>query len=62
MTQSSPIRVCFTRWVWMTAPSCTDVRAPTMIGPLSARITAPGQTLEPGPMRTSPISTASGWI
>ena len=29
----------------MTAPSCMEVRAPITIGPLSARMTAPGQTL-----------------
>jgi hypothetical protein len=29
---------------------------------VSARMTAPGQTLEPGPRRTSPMSTASGWM
>ena len=45
----------------MTVPSWIDVRAPTMIGAPSPRSTAPGHTVDSGPIRTSPISTASGW-
>jgi hypothetical protein len=44
-----------------TEPSCTDVRAPIVIGLVSPRSTAPGHTDAWAPMVTSPINTASGW-
>jgi hypothetical protein len=61
MTQSSPTVVEWNGVQWMTVPSWIDVRAPTVIGAPSPRSTAPGHTDASGPMRTSPISTASGW-
>jgi len=61
MVTSSPI------WVgpsaeatWITVPSWMLVRAPMRIGCMSPRMTQPNQTLEPGPISTSPITTAPG--
>src|SRR5437867_2994940 len=41
-----------------TAPSCTLVRAPTVMRSLSARTTAAGHTLAPSPNMTCPITVA----
>ena len=46
--------------VWTTVPSCTDVRAPTTIEPLSPRSTVVAHTELCSPMVTSPMITASG--
>jgi len=43
-----------------TALSCTLLRAPIRIGPLSPRITAPNQMLADSATSTSPMSTAVG--
>ena len=48
--------------VCSTAPSWMLVRAPITIGSLSARSTAPGQTLQPGPSVTWPITVAPSAI
>ena len=45
---------------WPIAPSCKFVSSPSRIGVLSARITAPNQTLARGPRRTSPMTSAEG--
>ena len=60
-THRSPIMVGAACVQCTTVPSCTDVRAPTVMVPWSPRSTAVGQTVDSGPMRTSPITTASGW-
>ena len=62
MTHSSPIRVGVTGVVCTTVPSWIEVRAPTTIPPGSPRRTADGHTDDSGPMVTSPITTASGWM
>ncbi len=46
--------------LWPIAPSWKLVSSPRMIGVLSARITAPNQTLQRFPKRTSPIRSAEG--
>jgi hypothetical protein len=62
------MRVGFSRVVWMTEPSWIDVSAPIRIPPSSPRSTTPGQTVERGPITTSPMTTASsathavGWM
>src|SRR5215216_330159 len=48
------------RSTWSTAPSWTLVRAPIRTGATSPRIAAWNQTLEPGPISTSPTTTAPG--
>ena len=60
MTQSSPTMVGMTGVVCSTLPSCTLVRAPMTTWPSSPRSTALGHTDDSGPMRTSPMTTASG--
>ena len=46
---------------WITVPSWIEVRAPISIQPWSPRSTAHGHTDASGPMRTRPMTTASGW-
>jgi hypothetical protein len=45
---------------WPTAPSWILLSSPTRIGVLSARMTAPNQTLARAPRRTSPMRSAEG--
>src|SRR6185437_16077948 len=59
-TQSSPMTVGYRAVQCTIVPSCTDVRAPTVMKPWSPRSTAPGQTEASGPIVTRPITTASG--
>ena len=56
----SPITVGRSAVQCTTVPSWIEVRAPTLIVPWSPRSTAVGQTVDSGPMRTSPMTTASG--
>src|SRR5215470_4585817 len=59
-TQSAPMTVGCRAVQCTTVPSCTEVRAPTVIVPWSPRSTAPGQTDASGPIVTLPMTTASG--
>jgi hypothetical protein len=59
-TQPAPTVVGRPGATWITVPSWIDVRAPTVIGALSARSTADGHTDASAPRWTSPMSTASG--
>src|SRR6185437_7470671 len=59
-TQSSPMIVGWLAVQCTIVPSCTEVRAPTVMYPWSPRSTAPGHTDASGPMVTRPITTASG--
>ena len=60
--QPSPTTVGCSGVVCRTEPSCTEVRAPiSMRPPPSPRSTASGQIVLSAPMRTAPITTASGW-
>ena len=61
MTQRSPITVSRVDVQCTTVPSCIDVWLPTMTAPWSPRSTAVGHMLDSGPIRTSPMMTASGW-
>src|SRR3954471_20583721 len=45
---------------WKTQLSCTLLRAPIVMGSLSARNTAPYQTLAPAPIVTEPARVALG--
>ena len=58
--QSAPTIVSSSRVQWSTAPSCTDVRAPTTMPLWSPRSTACGHTVTPGPITTLPMIVASG--
>ena len=62
ITHSSPTTVGASGVVWSTVPSWMLVRAPIRIEPSSPRSTAPGHTELSGPMRTEPMTTASGWM
>ena len=46
--------------VCSTQPSWMDVRSPMTMSPSSPRSTAPGQIEASAPMRTEPMTTASG--
>jgi hypothetical protein len=46
--------------VWITAPSCTLLPAPTWIQSLSPRSTALNHTLLSSPSRTEPMTSALG--
>ena len=61
ITHSSPTTVGCSTVVCSTLQSWMLVRAPMRISPSSARSTAFGQTELSGPMRTEPMTTASGW-
>ena len=61
ITHSSPTTVGASIVVCSTVQSWMLVRAPMRISPSSARSTAFGQTVLSGPMRTAPMTTASGW-
>ena len=60
-TQSSPMIVGCSAVQCTIVPSWIDVRAPIRMLPWSPRSTAVGQTVDSGPISTSPITTASGW-
>ena len=62
IVQSSPIVSGAPGSECSIAPSCTLLRAPIVIGVLSARITAPNQTLASSPRITSAIRSALGAI
>ena len=46
---------------WMTVLSWIEVCDPITIGPSSPRRVTCGQTLDSGPITTSPMRTAVGW-
>ena len=61
ITHSSPTTVGSSAVVCSTVQSWMLVRAPMRISPSSPRRTALGHTELSGPMRTDPMTTASGW-
>ena len=62
ITQSSPTTVGCSGVVCRTEPSWIEVCAPiSMRPPPSPRSTALGQIELSAPMRTAPMTTASGW-
>src|SRR5437867_2173971 len=60
MVTSSPTMQGESGSTWRTAPSWMLLRAPMRTGATSPRMTALNQTLEPGPISTSPTTTAPG--
>ena len=58
--QPAPITVGHCLVVWMIVPSWMEVRSPIRISPWSPRSTALGQTDDPAPSSTFPMTTASG--
>ena len=60
MVQPSPMTRGKPMSVWSTAPSCTLVRAPSVIGSRSPRTAAPNQMPTSSPTSTCPTTCASG--